>query len=80
MESTRKVALEDAQHKNEFLAVSEFDFLFPRFDILPRVGATILQLQGFGLVHIVDRAWVGNLAILVAHSGFYSKIQVLAED
>jgi hypothetical protein len=54
MESTRRVALEDAQHKDEFLAVSEFDFLFPSFDILPRVGAIILQLQGFGVAHIVD--------------------------
>jgi hypothetical protein len=58
----------------------EFDFLFPRFDILPRVGALILQLQGFGVVHIMgldlDRARVGDLAILVMHFNFYSRIQV----
>ncbi len=72
--------MEDAQHKDEVLVVSEFDFLFPRFDILPRVGAIILQLQGFGIAHIEgldpDRAWVGNLAILEVHSDFYSRIQV----
>jgi hypothetical protein len=47
---------------------------------MSRVGAVILQLQRFGVVNIVgldlDQAQVGDLAILVTYSSFYSKIQV----
>jgi hypothetical protein len=53
MDQNRRTDLEEAQHQEGNLAMSEFDFPFPRFDILPIVGAFILQLQGFGVVHIM---------------------------
>ncbi len=72
--------MEEAQHQKENLAMNEFDFPFPRFDVLPIVGAIILQLQGFQVVHIMsldlDRTKVGDLTILVVHFCFYSRIQV----
>ncbi len=34
--------LGEAQHEEEILAVNEFDFPFPRFDILSRKGVVIL--------------------------------------
>jgi hypothetical protein len=33
--------------------MSEFDFPFPHFDILPREGVIILRMQGFGVVSII---------------------------
>jgi hypothetical protein len=60
--------------------MNEFDFPFPRFYILPKDGATILRLQGFGVVHIMgldlNQAQVGDLAIHVSHFSFHSKIHV----
>ncbi len=44
------------------------------------VRIVIMRLQGFRLVHIVGldpiQTWVGNLAIHVMNSDFYSKVQV----
>jgi hypothetical protein len=34
--------LGEAQHRDEILARSEFDYPFPRFDILPKEGVVIL--------------------------------------
>ncbi len=72
--------LEEAQHIKETLVISEFDFPFPKFDILPRYGAVILQLQGFGVVSIIglnpDLAWVGDLAIKIIHTEMYKRIQI----
>jgi hypothetical protein len=45
--------LEEAKHKDEILVINEFDFPFPRFDILPKHGIDILRLQGFGVVNII---------------------------
>lgn len=80
MDQNKKIDVEEARHQGENIVMNEFDFPFPRFNILPKVGALILQLQGFGVVHIIgldlDQARVGVLAILVMHLCFYSKIQV----
>jgi hypothetical protein len=52
MDQRRNDYLGEAQHRDEILAMIEFDYLFPRFDIL-REGATILHLQGFWVVRII---------------------------
>jgi hypothetical protein len=80
MDENRREDLEEAQHRNEIQTMTEFDFTFPRCSILPKDGATILRLQRFGVVHIMeldlDQAQVGDLAIHVSHSSFYSKVHV----
>ncbi len=53
MDQIRVKYLEEAQHRDEILVVREFDFPFPRFNILPKHGADILQLQGFVVVSII---------------------------
>lgn len=72
--------LEEAQHIKEILVISEFDFPFPKFDILPRYGVVILQLQGFGVVNIIglnlDLAWVGDLAIQIVRTKMYTRIEI----
>jgi len=40
----KKNQLQQAQHKDEILAINEFDFPFPHFDILPREEVVILKL------------------------------------
>ncbi len=51
----RKIeCLEEAQDINEILVKSEFDFPFPKFDILLIYGGIILQLQGFGVVSNIE--------------------------
>jgi hypothetical protein len=47
MDPNRREDLEEVQHRDEVLAISEFDFPFSKFDILPKMGTIILQLQGF---------------------------------
>jgi hypothetical protein len=46
----------------------------------PHRGAVILHFLGFGVVKLVgidpDEARVGDIAIEVAHSGFYTRAQV----
>lgn len=42
MDQNRREDLEEAQHRNEIQTMTEFDFTFPRFSILPKDGATIL--------------------------------------
>lgn len=80
MDQNKRKDLEEAQHRHEIQAMSEFDFPFLRFDIQPKEGTIILQLQEFGVVHIMgldlDQAQVGDLAIHVSHFGFYSKVHV----
>jgi hypothetical protein len=80
MDQRRSDYLGKAQHKNEMLVVSEFDFPFRRFDILPREGAVILRLQGFGVVSIIglnlNFVRIGDLAIQFAHTRMYTRIQV----
>lgn len=53
MDQNRRKDLEEAQHRDEIEAISEFTFPFPRFDIIPKVGVVIKLLQRFGVVHIV---------------------------
>jgi hypothetical protein len=54
MDPNRREDLEEAQHRDEVLAISELDFPFSRFDILPIMGAIILQLQGFCVLTLCD--------------------------
>jgi len=58
----------------------EFDFPFPRYDLLSREGVIILRLQGHGVVSIIgfnlDLTRVGDLALLVTHIGMYMRVQV----
>ncbi len=53
MDQNRRKDLEEAQHRDEIEAISEFTFPFPRFDIIPKVGVVIKLLQRFGVVHTV---------------------------
>jgi uncharacterized RDD family membrane protein YckC len=80
MDQKKNDYLGEAQHKNEILAVNEFDFPFPRFDILPREGVVILHIQRFGVVSIVglnpNFARIGDLATQVTHTRMYTRIQV----
>jgi hypothetical protein len=72
--------LDVTQHKDEILALSEFDFPFPKVDILSKVGVVTLHLQGFKVVNIVGvdpkRAQIGNLDVHVSHMGLYTRIHV----
>jgi hypothetical protein len=38
---------------DKVLAMSEFDFPFPKYDLLPKERVVILRLQGFGVVSII---------------------------
>lgn len=51
MDQSGRKDLEEARHRNEIQALSEFNFPFPRFDIIPWIGIVIKWLQGFGVVH-----------------------------
>jgi len=72
MDQRRIKYLEKTQHKDEILVVSEFDFPFPRFDIL--------QLQGFGVVNIIglnpELVQIGDLVIQITHTSTYTRIQI----
>jgi hypothetical protein len=75
MDQDKRHQLREAQHKDEILAISEFDFPFPRIDLLPSEGAFIFKLQGLKVVNIVglnpDLTRVGDLALLVTHQNVY---------
>jgi hypothetical protein len=62
------------------LFVSEFNFPFPRFDILLKNGVIILRLQGFDGVNIIGLntylAKVGDLVMQVIHTRMYTRVQV----
>jgi len=55
--------------------VNKFDFFIVQNE--PQRGAIILCFLGFGVVRLVgidlDEAQVGDIAIEVAHSGFYTR-------
>jgi hypothetical protein len=59
--------------------VRRFDFYTTR-GVLPPRGAVVLRSLGFGAVTIVgidpDQARVGDIAIEVAHSGFFTRAEV----
>jgi hypothetical protein len=58
--------------------VGRFDFFTVQNG--PQKGAVILCFLGFGMVRLVgidpDEARVGDIAVEVAHSGFYIRAQV----
>ncbi len=62
----------------ELNLVNRFDFFTVRNG--PQRGAVILRFLGFGVVQLVgidpDEARVRDIAVEVAHSGFYSRAQV----
>jgi hypothetical protein len=77
MDQRRVKYLEKTQHKDEILVVREFDFPFPRFNIPPKHGANILQLQGFGVVSIIGlNSDFAHLVIQVTHTSMNTKIQI----
>jgi len=81
MDHDKRHQLREVQCRDESLAISEFDFSFPRFDLLPRERTVILKLQGFRVVNIVgfnpDLARVGDFALLVTHTKMYMRVQIL---
>jgi hypothetical protein len=66
------------QDTHELQLVSRFDFFISQNG--PQRGAVILRFLGFGVVRLVgidpDEARVGDIAVEVAHSGFYIRAQV----
>jgi len=59
--------------------VRRFDFYTTR-GVVPLRGAVVLRSLGFGVITIVgidpDQARVGDIAIEIAHSGFYTRAEV----
>ncbi len=66
------------QETRELQLVGRFDFFTVQNG--PQKGAVILRFLGFGVVRIVgidpDEALVGDIAVEVAHSGFYTRARV----
>jgi len=66
------------QDTHELQLVSKFDFFTGQNG--PQRGAVILRFLGFGVVRLVridpNEARFGDIAIEVAHSGFYIRAQV----
>jgi hypothetical protein len=69
---------EVTQEIHEQQLVNRFDFLTVQNG--PQRGAVVLRFLGFGVVRLVgidlDEARVGDIAVKVAHSGFYTRAQV----
>jgi hypothetical protein len=69
---------EVTQEIREQQLVNRFDFYTVQNG--PQRGAVIMCFLGFGVVRIVgidpDEARVGDIAVEVAHSGFYTRVQV----
>jgi hypothetical protein len=67
-----------AQENCELNLIRRFDFWTIQNG--PQRGAVILRFMGFGVVRLVginpDQAPVGDIAVEVAHSGFYTSAQV----
>ncbi len=53
MNQERENKLWNVQYMDKVLAMSEFDFPFPKYDLLPKERVVILRLQGFGVVSII---------------------------
>ncbi len=72
MDQRKRNQLRHVQHRDKILAISEFAFPFPRFDILPKEGVVILKPQGFEVVNIIglnlDLVRTRDLALLVIHT------------
>jgi hypothetical protein len=69
---------EVTQEIHEQQLVNRFDFLTVQNG--PQRGAVVLRFLGFGVVRLVgidpDEARVGDIAVEVVHSGFYTRAQV----
>jgi len=69
---------EVTQEVREQQLVSRFDFCTVQNG--PQRGAVILRFLGFGVVSITgidpDQARVGDIAVEVVHSGFYTRAKV----
>jgi hypothetical protein len=67
------------QETREQRIVRRFDFDTTR-GVLPPRGAVVLRSLGFGVITIVgidpDQARIGDIAIEIAHSGFYTRAEV----
>jgi hypothetical protein len=72
--------LKHVQHRDKILAINEFAFPFPHFDILPKEGVVNLRLQGFEVVNIIglnlNLTRTRDLALLVIHTGMCTTVQV----
>jgi len=72
-------AEELTQEVREQRIINRFDFYTTR-GVLPPRGAVVLRFLGFGVITIVgvdpDEARVGDIAIEIAHSGFYTRAKV----
>jgi hypothetical protein len=66
------------QEIRETQLVNRFDFFTVQNG--PQRGAMILRFLGFGVVKLVgidpDEARIGDIAVEVAHSGFYTRARV----
>jgi hypothetical protein len=66
-------------HKMNY-KIGLLDLVFYRFQSGPQRGAVILRFLGFGVVRLVgidpDEARVGDIAVEVAHSGYYTRARV----
>jgi hypothetical protein len=77
--SAEEVGIEELmQEIREQWIVIRFDY--PRGQDGPQRGAIVLQFLGFGIVTVVgidpDEARVGDVAVEVAHSGFYTRVEI----
>jgi hypothetical protein len=74
--SGEEVPVEEVTQKiHEQQLVNKFDFFIVQNG--PQRGAIILRFLGFGVVRLVgidpDEAQIGDIAVEVAHSGFYTR-------
>jgi hypothetical protein len=69
---------QETQELREQQIVRRFDF--GGLQNGPQRGAAILRFVGFGVVRIVgiepDRAQVGDVAVEITHSGYYTNVRV----
>jgi len=67
------------QEIREQRIISRFDFYTTR-RVLPPRGVVVLRFLGFGVITIVgidpNEARVGDIAIKIVHSGFYTRAEV----
>ncbi|CAK9253755.1 unnamed protein product [Sphagnum jensenii] len=66
------------QEDNDLTLARRFDVWIARDG--PQRGAVVLRLLGFGVVSLVgvnpDQARIGDIAVEVAHNGFYTSARV----
>jgi hypothetical protein len=77
--SADKVGVEElTQEIREQQLVNRFDYLTTQCG--PQRGSVVLRLLGFGVVMLVgidpEEIRVGDIAVEVAHSGFYTRAKV----